>query len=162
MSLVKLLELEGQLVVYADRGTGCAGQAIAVLEMIDGTGWGDVIALLIILVVLIVVIAIGSISVRSGWKIARWTESLPSPPPASVGATSQTPTLAATVVTKNMMTQSPTTYKWWWAKSEFRVLHDRQHGGWQDRVRMDVVGQNVGHAVSAWAPDSGATDISVI
>ena len=132
ISLVKLLEVEGQLVVYADRGTSRVGQAIAVLEMIDGTRWGDVIALLIILVVLIVVIAIGSISFWSGWKIARWTESLPSPPPASVWATSQTPTLSATVVNEDMMTQSPTNYKWWWAKSEFRVLHDRQHGGWQD------------------------------
>ena len=33
---------------------------------------------------------------------------------------------------QTVMCQSPATYKWWWAKPEFRALHTRDHGCWTD------------------------------
>ena len=36
------------------------------------------------------------------------------------------------IESRTVMCQSPATYKWWWAKPEFRALHGRDHGCWTD------------------------------
>ena len=34
---------------------------------------------------------------------------------------------------RTVLTQSPATYKWWWAQARFAPLEDREHGAWIER-----------------------------
>jgi len=89
---------------------------------------------LITLGLLVIILMLAGMIVL-GWKILRELR-------AGTGAT---PSVAAEVLprkpagarepdleSRTVMCQSPATYKWWWAKPEFRALHARDHGCWAD------------------------------
>ena len=61
--------------------------------------------------ILIVAISMFAIGMITGWRLAK----------------------PEVKVQRTVLTQSPATYKWWWAQERFAPLGDREHGAWIER-----------------------------
>jgi hypothetical protein len=104
---------------------------ISAMVKLEETGWGEFIFVLMIIIATIALILTCCLCGWAGYRLGK-TTSLQMTVPQQALVPAMQPPSSIVIRTRNMATQSQATYKWWWAKSEFRALHERQHGAWED------------------------------
>ena len=127
VALVKCLEAEGRSDVIIFRQ-----DASKIYSMISAMVWlGEVHFVLMIIIATIALILTCCLCSWAGYRLGK-TTSLQMTVPQQALAPAMQPPSSIVIRTRNMATQSQATYKRWWAKSEFRALHEQQHGAWED------------------------------